>query len=150
MNKSKYQKGDKVLFEDVRGQFQAGLVQEVCEDTITVRSGYTEWNVPRDAIHGKVDSLMPCRVCGGKVSRTAERCPHCGEVAPGIYVVCPKCGSRNLMIGKPPGFDMGKAAAGFLVLGPVGLLFGSSGENDIPLLCPACRHSWTQKHKTLV
>lgn len=52
-------------------------------------------------------------------------------------VRCPKCGSENIQLMKK-GFSAGKAVAGGLLLGPVGLLGGTLGSNNVMRVCAKC------------
>ena len=57
---------------------------------------------------------------------------------------CPYCGSRDVMeIVSKRGFSAGKALAGGLIFGPIGLLAGASGQNkiQITLKCRRCGKS---------
>jgi tellurium resistance protein TerD len=54
---------------------------------------------------------------------------------------CPKCGSNQLAAGSK-GFGLGKAAAGGLLLGPVGLLSGFIGSGQVTLSCLRCGNRW--------
>lgn len=56
-------------------------------------------------------------------------------------VCCPRCGSTQLTANKK-GFGLGKAAAGGLLLGPVGLLGGFLGSNKVLITCLKCGHQW--------
>lgn len=56
-------------------------------------------------------------------------------------VCCPRCGSTQLTANKK-GFGLGKAAAGGLLLGPVGLLGGFLGSNKVIITCLKCGHQW--------
>jgi len=85
--------------------------------------------------------VVPCKACGKEVSRTAPSCPHCGEFAPGLHLKCPKCGSMNIGTGQQ-GFGLGKAAAGLVLLGPVGLFGGMIGRKKIELVCQNCGKKW--------
>jgi hypothetical protein len=85
--------------------------------------------------------LVKCKTCGKDVSKTAPTCPHCGETFPGLALRCPACQSMNITTGEK-GFGLGKAAAGALLLGPVGLLGGIVGKKDIQFVCQACGHRW--------
>lgn len=55
--------------------------------------------------------------------------------------VCPCCGKTNIQAVKK-GFGLGKAAVGGLLLGPVGLVGGMIGANDIQFVCLSCGHRW--------
>lgn len=56
-------------------------------------------------------------------------------------VECPQCGSTQIM-GQNKGFGLGKAAAGGLLLGPVGLLGGLIGSKKIMVSCLSCGYKW--------
>ena len=60
----------------------------------------------------------------------------------GEDIVCPRCYSSNVRTGKK-GFGLGKAAIGGLILGPVGLLGGFIGKNQLKFTCQACGSSWS-------
>jgi|GEM_PF-1965570 len=95
----------------------------------------TSWN--EEAVAG----LAKCKTCGKEVSKTAAACPHCGENAPGLHIACPKCGSMNVQP-EQKGFGVGKAVAGGILLGPIGLLGGMHGRKKSQLLCRVCGHTW--------
>lgn len=54
---------------------------------------------------------------------------------------CPICGSTSLSAGTK-GFGIGKAAAGAVLLGPVGLLAGGIGMNKTVVTCLNCGHKF--------
>ncbi len=54
---------------------------------------------------------------------------------------CPKCGSTQIAAGNK-GFGLGKAAAGGLLLGPVGLLGGLIGSKKVMITCLKCGYKW--------
>ena len=54
---------------------------------------------------------------------------------------CPKCSSTQLHAGSK-GFGLGKAAAGGLLLGPVGLLGGMIGSKKVIITCLNCGKKW--------
>lgn len=54
---------------------------------------------------------------------------------------CPRCKSIQLHAGSK-GFGLGKAAAGGLLLGPVGLLGGLIGSRKVMITCLKCGHRW--------
>jgi len=90
-------------------------------------------------------NLAKCKTCGGKVSRTAPACPHCGEVSPGRHVrrppSCPSCGSTNVSAQRK-GFGIGKAIGGAVLLGPLGLAGGLIGRKKVEMVCAACGRRW--------
>jgi len=53
------------------------------------------------------------------------------------YLCCPKCGSRELHA-EHKGFSGGKALAGALVTGGIGLLAGTIGSRDTQITCLKC------------
>lgn len=56
-------------------------------------------------------------------------------------VRCPRCRSTQLTANKK-GFGLGKAAAGGLLLGPVGLLSGFLGSSKVKITCLKCGYTW--------
>ena len=56
-------------------------------------------------------------------------------------VRCPRCRSTQLIANKK-GFGLGKAAAGGLLLGPVGLLGGFLGSSKVKITCLKCGYTW--------
>ena len=54
---------------------------------------------------------------------------------------CPRCGSTSLQA-KTKGVSVGKAAAGALLIGPLGLLAGGIGMNDARIVCLNCGHEF--------
>ncbi|WP_066253453.1 TerD family protein [Neobacillus drentensis] len=60
----------------------------------------------------------------------------------GDDIICPRCHSANVRTGKK-GFGLGKAAIGGLILGPVGLLGGFIGKNQLKFSCNSCGNNWS-------
>ncbi|WML44115.1 TerD family protein [Neobacillus sp. PS3-40] len=60
----------------------------------------------------------------------------------GDNISCPNCHSTNIRTGEK-GFGLGKAAIGGLILGPIGLLGGFIGRNQLKLTCTNCGKSWS-------
>ncbi len=54
---------------------------------------------------------------------------------------CPRCRSTQITANRK-GFGLGKAAAGGLLLGPVGLLGGFFGSSKVKITCLKCGYSW--------
>jgi RNA polymerase subunit RPABC4/transcription elongation factor Spt4 len=88
-----------------------------------------------------ISTITQCRTCHKDVSSTASACPNCGEVYPGIYSNCPLCGSSNFIV-KQKGFSLGKAGAGAILFGPLGLIGGFHGSNEIEFMCLQCKNTW--------
>mgnify|MGYP000933138434 FL=1 len=58
-----------------------------------------------------------------------------------VDLKCPRCSSTQLHAGQK-GFGLGKAAAGGLLLGPVGLLGGMIGSKKVMITCLKCGYKW--------
>lgn len=56
-------------------------------------------------------------------------------------LLCPRCHSSNIHIDKK-GFGGAKACCGGLACGPLGLLFGTAGQNKLRKTCLKCNNSW--------
>lgn len=56
-------------------------------------------------------------------------------------ISCPRCGCTQIYAGKK-GFSAGKAIAGGLIAGPVGLVGGAIGQNKVVVTCLGCGHKW--------
>jgi len=85
--------------------------------------------------------LKTCKVCGNPVSENAPVCPHCGEPFPASHITCPNCGSADVAMGEQ-GYSLKRAAAGGLLLGPVGLLGGLVGKKKAEYSCRSCGYRW--------
>lgn len=59
-------------------------------------------------------------------------------------IKCTKCGSEQVTAVKK-GFSGGKAAAGAVLTGGIGLLAGFHGSGDIQVACLACGNKWSPK-----
>lgn len=53
------------------------------------------------------------------------------------YICCPYCGSKNLH-SEQKGFSGGKALAGAVLTGGIGLLAGTIGSKDVQITCLKC------------
>lgn len=58
---------------------------------------------------------------------------------------CPKCQSSQILASKK-GFGVGKAVAGVVLLGPLGLAGGLLGSNKVLVSCVNCGHQWEPKN----
>ncbi|WP_278974864.1 zinc ribbon domain-containing protein [Alistipes finegoldii] len=99
-------------------------------------------------------SLVKCPECGKEISNQAASCPNCGMPMQQATVKpvpishqsedllhCPKCKSINLHVDKK-GFSGGKAIAGAVVAGGIGILAGTIGSRDINITCLKCGHNF--------
>ncbi len=92
------------------------------------------------------------------INNTLIQCPNCkNSIQPNTKIEakegtvsakgdnnsikCPKCGSTQIVAGNK-GFGLGKAAAGAVLLGPVGLLGGVIGSQKVMVGCMKCGHRW--------
>jgi hypothetical protein len=71
----------------------------------------------------------------------------CKEIFTNIHkkpksVHCPRCYSENISAHKK-GYGLGKAVAGGVLLGPIGLLGGFLGSRKVLVTCLKCGHQWT-------
>lgn len=87
-------------------------------------------------------ALINCPECGKEISDKALACPNCGnpinqQTQQEEYLGCPRCGSRELHA-EHKGFSGGKALAGALVTGGIGLLAGTIGSRDTQITCLKC------------
>jgi len=87
-------------------------------------------------------ALINCPECGKEVSDKATSCPNCGnpinsQNAIQEYLCCPKCNSTEIH-SEHKGFSGGKALAGVLLTGGIGILAGTIGSKDIQLTCLKC------------
>ena len=58
-----------------------------------------------------------------------------------IKVKCDKCGSTQITANKK-GFSAGKAVAGAVLTGGIGLAAGAIGSNKVIVTCLKCGHNW--------
>lgn len=88
-------------------------------------------------------ALINCIECGKEVSENAVSCPNCGNPIKSKnesdeeYLCCPKCNSKELH-SEQKGFSGGKALAGAILTGGIGLLAGTIGSKDISITCLKC------------
>lgn len=90
-------------------------------------------------------ALINCSECGKKLSDKAASCPNCGNPmnapkqmdADKEYLGCPKCRSQQLH-SEQTGFSGGKALAGAILTGGIGLLAGTIGSKELMITCLKC------------
>lgn len=91
-------------------------------------------------------ALIKCSECTKDISDKAHACPNCGNpIAPQVaikrkddeYMCCPKCASKEVHA-EQKGFSGGKALAGAVVAGGIGLLAGTIGSKDVQITCLKC------------
>ena len=87
-------------------------------------------------------ALINCSECGKQISDKAVSCPNCGnpinqQIQHEEYLCCPRCLSRELHA-EHKGFSGGKALAGAIVTGGIGLLAGTIGSKDTQITCLKC------------
>lgn len=90
-------------------------------------------------------ALINCLECGKEISDKAESCPNCGcptnkqelQQQNDEYLCCPKCRSKELH-SEQKGFSGGKALAGAVLTGGIGLLAGTIGSKDVRITCLKC------------
>ena len=87
-------------------------------------------------------ALISCSECGKQISDKAISCPNCGnpinqQIQQEEYLCCPNCLSRELHA-EHKGFSGGKALAGALLTGGIGLLAGTIGSKDTQITCLKC------------
>lgn len=61
-------------------------------------------------------------------------------------VRCPKCKSDQITANKK-GFSGGKAVAGAVVAGPLGIAAGTLGSNKVKITCLSCGHTFNPGDK---
>ena len=59
-------------------------------------------------------------------------------------IKCPKCHSTQIS-SQQKGFSTGKAAAGVILTGGVGLIAGLHGSSDVNVVCLNCGNKWNPK-----
>ena len=103
-------------------------------------------------------ALIKCTECGKDVSDKAAACPNCGNpikkyatenttlkreyVKEDVNALkCPKCTCSQLTSNKK-GFSGGKAIAGAVLTGGIGLLAGTIGSSSVIITCLKCGYKF--------
>lgn len=89
-------------------------------------------------------ALINCPECEKEISDKAVSCPNCGcpineqsSSSEEEHLCCPKCHSKELH-SEHKGFSGGKALAGAVLTGGIGLLAGTIGSKDVQITCLKC------------
>ena len=93
-----------------------------------------------------------CHKCGTKNLKSHLYCESCGTQLHSSdcledVVRCPKCGSSNVEFvtyQASSNFDKGDACCGYLLCGPIGLLFGAKDKTEAKTVrkCKKCGHEF--------
>lgn len=98
--------------------------------------GVATWIDPRSPpVRVFPPSPPPSRPAPTTVAETAPQCPRCRSTHLSAY---------------QGGFSAGKAVAGAVLLGPLGLVAGALGRNDVHLGCVSCGHHWDPKNLGII
>jgi RNA polymerase subunit RPABC4/transcription elongation factor Spt4 len=90
--------------------------------------------------------IKTCSKCGTVSVPAQSFCPGCGERLPEVThsdpaVRCPNCLSTQVAAAQQ-GFGAGKAVAGAILLGPIGLAAGFAGSAKVKLTSMKCGHAF--------
>lgn len=105
--------------------------------------------------HGKINSRLPIKcTCGNiqfrveedEMSISSQSAEDKNAALPKATtkedkVFCPKCNSTQIASFKK-GFGAGRAVVGAALAGPIGLLGGFLGSNQLVITCMKCGHKW--------
>ena len=115
---------------------------------VSEEDGYILAKCPRCGKVSKIRKSLAQRTSTGYKFGGEGSC-SCGLVFNEVYkdpeedrVKCPSCGSFQVSAGNK-GFGLGKAAAGGILLGPVGLLGGMLGSRKTVISCMQCGFNWS-------
>lgn len=90
------------------------------------------------AMSQAIASIEPARKAAEEENKQAEAA---FDAAHPDTIRCPRCRSTQVTANQK-GFGVGKAAAGAILLGPVGLLAGGIGSKQVKITCLKCGHQW--------
>lgn len=85
--------------------------------------------------------LSICLVACGPAKHVHTITVKNGEVISENAIRCPKCNGDNLSTNNR-GYSLGKGITGGVLLGPVGLLLGTSGSWKTVFTCMSCGYTW--------
>ena len=98
-----------------------------------------------------INDFIYCPSCGTKNDKSYKYCSKCSKPLPNNknddVILCPKCGSRNVEFvtyQASSNFDKGDACCGYLLCGPIGLLFGAKDKTEAKTVrkCKKCGHEF--------
>ena len=147
-----YSKEKGFFCSDCKNKPKAGqILCPICKTMQEERAECLNCGVSFDKM--KID----CPACGEKIPFRAETCSNCGVRFSNIPIKdsptkessvnlpnlpkCPKCGSSSIATVKK-GYDAGSGCCGTILLGPLGLLCGATGSNQIYNVCQKCGNKW--------
>ena len=131
---------EKIRLEDERARredlFRAELIRREAELEFRARQPVTpnvviQQNFSANNLHSNTPTYNPDRIVEGKAPRI---CPNCHSGLQWHFT-----GQKN------EGFSGGKAAVGFVFLGPLGLLAGAAGKPTYIWHCDTC--NFTQRYR---
>jgi hypothetical protein len=121
-------------------------MQYTKEESRQIASDWFRFHQGKMDLSGMTDAEI--KALGREIDRKYEAASEQGkreqeerEARMKTEIRCPKCGSNQLAAGSK-GFGLGKAVAGGLLLGPVGLLSGFIGSGQVTLSCLRCGNKW--------
>lgn len=129
--------------------------EALAEKEASLNQKFEEGRQQIESIH-----QIQCPKCGEMTSSRKIKCEHCGEnIAIELFntdqspeptyvtpqprikkipsICCPRCGSTDFDLA-PAGFSIGKAVAGGLLLGQIGMLAGASSSRKHKRICRKC------------
>lgn len=113
--------------------------------------GHSDYqNQPSASNYGQAPQNPPYQVANsGYPASTYNQHVSPSQTYGGDDIVCPRCHGTNVRTGEK-GFGLGKAAIGGLILGPVGLLGGFIGKNQLKFTCNNCGNKWSPSNTDYV
>jgi hypothetical protein len=128
-------KDDLEVLESREGNAAIGNQSEKPESEPQASSRSQSMLSQRISQHSNSDAISIQQLQTSKTTSITETKPAQGTIR------CPKCYSDQVAAGQK-GLGFGKAAAGAVLLGQVGLLGGFWGSSKIKVTCLNCGHQW--------
>ena len=97
------------------------------------------------------EEYVYCNKCGTKHSKEDSFCKNCGNPLRSDVdddsIRCPQCGSKDIgfvTYQASSNFDAGDACCGYLLCGPIGLLFGAKEKTEAKTVrkCKKCGYEF--------